>query len=210
MRKPRKAASPAEGKQAISMPEKSAHDVFKSFGGSESPEFNSTVLREVIGTIWMTRAAGDTEAKAQAVAAAAAALKAFKPTNEIEAMLAAQATALHFGAMECLRRTMIPEQPAEIASRLRRDGVNMARAMTDMLEALDRKRGKGPQVVRVERVVVQEGGQAIVGNVQGGTAAATRAAAVTPRAIGQELPGMTLDSLASPAPVEASRPQREG
>jgi hypothetical protein len=38
--------------------------------------------------------------------------------------------------------------------------------MTDMLEALDRKRGKGPQVVRVERVVVHEGGQAIVGNVQ--------------------------------------------
>jgi hypothetical protein len=38
--------------------------------------------------------------------------------------------------------------------------------MTDMLEALDRKRGKGPQVVRVERVVVNEGGQAIVGNVQ--------------------------------------------
>jgi hypothetical protein len=26
--------------------------------------------------------------------------------------------------------------------------------------------GKGPQVVRVERVVVHEGGQAIVGNVQ--------------------------------------------
>jgi hypothetical protein len=38
--------------------------------------------------------------------------------------------------------------------------------MTDMLEALDRKRGKGPQVVRVERVVVHEGGQAIVGNVR--------------------------------------------
>jgi hypothetical protein len=35
-----------------------------------------------------------------------------------------------------------------------------------MLEALDRKRGKGPQIVRVERVVVHEGGQAIVGNVQ--------------------------------------------
>jgi hypothetical protein len=38
--------------------------------------------------------------------------------------------------------------------------------MADMLDALDRKRGKGPQVVRVERVVVHEDGQAIVGNVQ--------------------------------------------
>jgi hypothetical protein len=52
------------------------------------------------------------------------------------------------------------------ASKLRKDGANLARGMTDMLEALDRKRGKGPQVVRVERVVVNEGGQAIVGNVQ--------------------------------------------
>jgi hypothetical protein len=42
--------------------------------------------------------------------------------------------------------------------------------MTDMLEALDRKRGKGPQVVRVERVVVNDGGQAIVGSVAAGAA----------------------------------------
>jgi hypothetical protein len=47
-----------------------------------------------------------------------------------------------------------------------RDGANLTRGMTDMLDALNRKRGKGPQVVRVERVVVHEGGQAIVGNVQ--------------------------------------------
>ena len=43
--------------------------------------------------------------------------------------------------------------------------------MTDMLDVLDRKRGKGPQVVRVERVVVHEGGQAVVGNVKAGDAA---------------------------------------
>jgi len=73
--------------------------------------------------------------------------------------------ALHFTAMECLRRANIAEQPFEIAARLRKDAANMMRTMTDMLEALDRKRGKGPQVVRVERVVVHEGGQAIVGNV---------------------------------------------
>jgi hypothetical protein len=42
----------------------------------------------------------------------------------------------------------------------------VARRAVDMLDALDRKRGKGPEVVRVERVVVNEGGQAIVGNVQ--------------------------------------------
>ena len=56
-----------------------------------------------------------------------------------------------------------------IATRLCRDGANLARGMTDMLEALDRKRGKGPQVVSIERFVVHEGDQAIVGNVQPGT-----------------------------------------
>lgn len=83
-------------------------------------------------------------------------------------MIAAQAVALHSAGMECLRRAMIQKQPAEMASRLRKDGANLLRAMTDMLDALDRKRGKGPQVVRVERVVVHEGGQAVVGNVQAG------------------------------------------
>jgi hypothetical protein len=67
----------------------------------------------------------------------------------------------------------------------------MARGMTDMLDALDRKRGKGHQVVRVERVVVHEGGQAIVGNVKSGDAPAT--AATKPAAIGQDAPGMTLN-----------------
>jgi hypothetical protein len=67
--------------------------------------------------------------------------------------------------MTCLGRAMILGQDFDAACRLRKDGANMARAMTDMLDALDRKRGKGPQVVRVERVVVHEGGQAMVGTV---------------------------------------------
>jgi hypothetical protein len=37
-----------------------------------------------------------------------------------------------------------------------------------LLEALNRHRGKGQQKVTVEHVHVHEGGQAIVGNVEGG------------------------------------------
>jgi hypothetical protein len=76
--------------------------------------------------------------------------------------------------MECFRRAMIKDQPFDFATKLRKDGANLSRGMTDMLEALDRKRGKGPQVVRVERVVVHEGGQAIVGNVATGGGVAGR------------------------------------
>jgi len=40
---------------------------------------------------------------------------------------------------------MIRDQPAEFAARFRKDGGNLARAMTDMLDALDRKRGKAAE-----------------------------------------------------------------
>ncbi len=92
-------------------------------------------------------------------------LAAFAPKDPIEGMISAQAVALHHASMECFRRAMIERQPADIAAKLRKDGTNMSRALVDMVEALARHRGKGPQVVRVERVVVQDGGQAIVGAV---------------------------------------------
>jgi hypothetical protein len=37
-----------------------------------------------------------------------------------------------------------------------------------MIDGLARKRGKGPHIVRVERVVVDDGGRAIVGAVASG------------------------------------------
>jgi hypothetical protein len=134
----------------------------KSLAGSTLPEFNEVLVNATVATIPNT----SPDSSPKRVAFVAAALAAFKPTDELEGLLAAQGVALHLGAMECFRRAMLPDQHPDVASKLRKDGANLARGMTDMLEALDRKRGKGPQVVRVERVVVHEGGQAIVGNVQ--------------------------------------------
>ena len=134
----------------------------KPMGGSNWPKFNEVLLKATMAAIPNT----DPNAAPQRVAAVSAALAGFRPTDEIEGMIASQAVALHYAAMECFRRAMIPDQYPDVASRLRRDGANLTRAMTDMVEAMDRKRGKGPQVVRVERVVVHGGGQAIVGNVQ--------------------------------------------
>lgn len=153
----------ADGQHSVSIANCAELNPFKQYGGSRVAAFNSRVLRSTIGTVWVSN---KEQEPGQMVASVAAALEAFKPTNEIEGMLAAQAVAMHFGAMECFRRSAIGEQPPDIASKLRKDGANLARGMADMLDALDRKRGKGPQVVRVERVVVHEGGQAIVGNVQ--------------------------------------------
>jgi hypothetical protein len=134
----------------------------REFGGSDWPEFNRALVKATLATVPPT----DADGMDLRIAAACAALAAFAPKDEIEAMVAAQAVALHQATMECLRRAMLAGQSFEVASKLRKDGANLARSMTDMLHALDCKRGK-TQVVRVERVVVNDGGQAIVGTVAG-------------------------------------------
>src|SRR3954469_1519989 len=165
------------------------------YSGSKSPAFTNHLLNAVINTAWLPNGAGQ-EAKSRQAHITLEVLRGFKPADEIEGMIAAQAVAMHQGAMECFRRAMIPDQPSDTATRMRKDGANLARGMTDMLAALDRKRGKGPQVVRVERVVVHEGGQAIVGNVQGdATPPIAGARAPPPLAIGQEQSDPTLDDL---------------
>lgn len=150
----------------------------KKWGGSDSTDFNLKLLEDTLPCVWMRYGddpADRREKTLQAHHAVVAALMAFEPKDEIEGMIASQAVALHGASMECMRRAMMPEQSFEVTSRLRKDGANLARAMTDMVEALDRKRGKGPQVVRVERVVVHEGGQAVVGNVTSGSVPPTAA-----------------------------------
>jgi len=134
----------------------------RTLAGSDHQPFAETLLNEVLSTI--RTSSSDPEAAAKRIAAAA--LAAFKPADEVEAMLAAQAVAMHHMAMECFRRATLGDQHPDTASKLRRDGANLCRGMVDMLDGLDRRRGKAPQqVVRVERVVVHEGAQALIGNV---------------------------------------------
>ena len=58
----------------------------KTMGGSDWPEFNDVLLKSTVATVANT----DPDAVAQRVAAVSAALAAFKPTDEIEGMIAAQ------------------------------------------------------------------------------------------------------------------------
>jgi hypothetical protein len=167
------------------------------YSGSKSREFTNGLLNAVINTAWLHNVE-DAEAKGLQARITLDLLEAFKPTDAIEGMIAAQAIAMHHGSMECFRRAMLPDQDWEVVARMRKDGANLARGMTDMVDALDRKRGKGPQVVRVERVVVHQGGQAIVGTVQAGSAAAAGVDASSPPALEQDPPGVTLDGLANP------------
>ena len=97
---------------------------------------------------------------------------------------------------------MLPQQSADVASKLRKDAANTSRAMIEMCEALDRRRGKGPQTIRVERVVVQDGGQAVVAD---SVMTGTPPQATAPAAIGQGEAPMDLEALKVAAMDEVNR-----
>jgi len=93
--------------------------------------------------------------------------------------------------MECYRRAMIGEQTFEGRRENLSQANKLSRTYATLLEALNRHRGKGQQKVTVEHVHVHEGGQAIVGNVEGG---GTRTKLENqPHALGYA-PGQTLRS----------------
>ena len=190
MSQPRK----IDGEQLLRPPGDHMQDV----AGSKNRLFNNALIRAVADATWNFTTDAEA-ARLDRIGGALAALKGFAPRDEVEGMMAAQAVAMHLAAMECARRAMLPDQPSDAAHRLRKDAANMARAMVDMAEAIERRRGKGPQVVRVERVVVHEGGQAIVGNVTTGGGARTPGAGSksetegrphAPRAIEEQQPAV--------------------
>jgi hypothetical protein len=90
-----------------------------------------------------------------------------EPRDQVEAMLAMQMAAVHNATMTFARRLNhienIPQQDSA-----ERAFNKLARTFAAQVEALQRYRGKGQQRVTVEHVHVHQGGQAIVGTVQGG------------------------------------------
>jgi hypothetical protein len=115
-------------------------------------------------------------------------IKGIAPRDEIEAMLAAQMTAIHNATMSAARHLVdargVVEQDAA-SNRFNK----LARTYAAQMEALKKYRSSGEQTIKVQHVTVNGGGQAIVGNVApGGRGTATKsedqshATAVTPGA----------------------------
>jgi hypothetical protein len=94
-------------------------------------------------------------------------VKGVEPRDQVEAMLAAQMAATHNATMTFARRLATVET-LEQQDSAERAYNKLARTFAMQVEALKRYRSQGEQVVRVERVTVHEGGQAIVGNVSHG------------------------------------------
>jgi hypothetical protein len=135
-----------------------------------------------------------------------------KPQNELEGMLVSQMIACHAASLECHRRAMLPEQAIEARQLNLSAATKLSRTYAALLEALNRHRGKGRQVIRIERVTVEAGGQAIVGAVtQGGGGAHNKSEdrPRAPRRIAHE-PEPALrcpDPVREPVPVPGSEGQ---
>jgi hypothetical protein len=149
------------------------HDVsklrgrLKAIGGSRSDDWNNIVANQAIQGLWAFKNADKKDKKRQ-VSATVSALVGIAPRDECEGMIAAQLVACHNASMECYRRAMICDQTFEGRQENLNQANKLSRTYTTLLEALNRHRGKGQQKVTVEHVHVHEGGQAIVGNVDGG------------------------------------------
>lgn len=125
----------------------------------EQEKFN-----EIGNLLWLPEGLSD-DAKNARIIKAIDLFESIKPGDGVEAMLAAQMVGTHSAAMECLRRAMVPNQTFEG----RNINLTQAQRLMDLysrqLAALDKHRGKGQQKITVERVLVEAGGQAIVGEV---------------------------------------------
>ena len=171
----------------------------KALGGSQSDHWNNIIANDTIQALWIFKNS-DEKTKHNQINAALSGLIGIGPRDELEGMMAAQLIAAHSAVMECYRRAMIGDQTFEGRRESLSQANKLSRTFTQLLDALNRHRGKGQQKVTVEHVHVHQGGQAIVGNVTSGGGVSSKmedqphAPAITHE------PGQTL-----PSEIEADR-----
>ncbi|WP_336491063.1 hypothetical protein [Methylobacterium nigriterrae] len=127
--------------------------------GTASPVFTDGLL----GQMAALAAPGQARSEAE-INFMLAAVTGVEPRDEVEAMLATQMAAVHMATMTFARRLARTDE-VELAACAERALNKLARTFTLQLEALKRHRSTGQQTVRVERVTVEAGGQAIVGAI---------------------------------------------
>ncbi|WP_407529641.1 hypothetical protein [Methylobacterium oryzisoli] len=130
--------------------------------GTACPEFAEGLLKQLAAAMGTREGVSETDLNF-----ALAAMNGVGPRDEVEGMLAAQMTAVHMATMSFASQLANADNTPKRESAER--ALNkLARTFTTQVEALKRYRSDGQQTVRVERVTVEAGGQAIVGTVSPG------------------------------------------
>ena len=98
--------------------------------------------------------------------AALAMIEAAAPKDEIEAALAVQMACTHTAAMAVLAKLDVAFATERRVAAFGSAAARLMRAYATQVEVLRRLRNGGQQFVRVEHVHVNDGGQAVIGNVK--------------------------------------------
>jgi hypothetical protein len=134
----------------------------KNAFGTASSAFVDASLQQVIAAARLP-GSGISEI---AVNASLAFIEGAKPQDEVESALVIQMACTHAAAMAVLGRLGGGHGPDRNVAAKASAAARLLRAYAGQVEALRRLRTGGSQFVRVEHVHVNEGGQAIIGNVK--------------------------------------------
>jgi hypothetical protein len=127
--------------------------------GTVDRAFMSGLLRQLVGA-----SSAGTEIDETDLNFMVSVIKGIEPRDQMESMLAAQMAAIHMAAMTFSKRLgKVQNLPQQDSSQ--RAFNQLVRTFSMQLEALRRYRTGGEQKVTVHHVSVNQGGQAIVGNV---------------------------------------------
>lgn len=145
---------------ALDHPDKVVGDMLLTQAfGTTSFAFSDGLLRQLLNA-----GSQDPQASERDLNFMLAVVTGLEPRDEIEAMLAAQMAAVHSATMTFARRLNHVENIPQQDSAARAFNT-LARTFAAQIEALKRYRTGGEQKVTVQHVTVNEGGQAVVGNV---------------------------------------------
>jgi hypothetical protein len=94
-----------------------------------------------------------------------AVFKGIAPKNELESLLVAQMLGVHNLAMMTMGRAMITDQiPEGVDANINR-ATKLLRVFMSQIETLTKYRSGGTQRMKIEHVHINEGGQAVIGNM---------------------------------------------
>ena len=95
-------------------------------------------------------------------------LTGMKPKDSIEAMMITQMIAVHEMVLLASERALLTEQPDEFVEQNVNRATKLCRTYALLAEALNKYRTKGQQKITVQHVNVNDGGQAVIGDINQG------------------------------------------
>lgn len=136
----------------------------RPIGGSNRDALNNHLMIQAIRSQWVPKSATD-EQHGDLTRATLLMMMELAPRDGVEGMLAAQIVAMHGLTMDMARRAALPDQPHEFATSMRKASIQASRACVELLDALDRRRGKrGRQNIKVTHLHVSGDARAVIGN----------------------------------------------